>query len=225
MPRTLVFTLLLAVVAFFMAFGIGTEISTGSDPAAPPTPGLPPTMTRSQIDTAFTPGPPWDGKGTGNLSQTDAENFAPYPLLWVGPNFAGYNLQRIARVQYDAPPGATPPHMDVVSFTYGDCVISPGAEACQVPFQVMIFDVCYVTPERIAPDVKQGPPTAVRGGALMQKFTDGHVALWTSTVFVDIDGAREDLPQTALARLEGVGSRLGIRPGGALAAPDFSRCK
>src|SRR5688572_11098819 len=52
-----------------------------------------PTMSPQERIERFQPGPPWDGRGTGSMTQGDMEAFADYPIFWLGDSFAGYNFQ------------------------------------------------------------------------------------------------------------------------------------
>lgn len=176
-----------AVIVFLMvaSIGVGLAQDAGSKPNIE-NPIEPPPMPAEEREKRFHPGPPRQGKGNDQgISQEEAENFADYPLFWLGESFAGYNLQSIVRQKYTPPPGI-PAHeaMDSLGFAYGDCTIQPESRSCPVPLVVMVEPTCLERPEWLANGVKDGSVESVRGGAQMQRFHDGHVRLWTGKVSI-----------------------------------------
>jgi hypothetical protein len=215
----------LAVIVALLSYAGATALGPRGGDRSEPADGLvSPTLTPGQAGRNFQPGEPWDGRGRGNLRQSDLESFSAYELFWVGPSFGGYNLQSASRITYDAPRGATPARMDQVIFSYGACIpTSPegGRPSCPVPFYIDVHPVCFVRPEQVAG--ARGQPTTVRGGALMRVAGGGEVLVWTGNAFVSIGGADLEVVGQAVARLEAL-SPSGPRAGQALEPPDFSAC-
>lgn len=224
-----ILTGILAVVIVFLMVacnGAGLARDAGSKPNIG-NPSEPPSMPAEEREKRFHPGPPWQGKGNDQgISQEEAENFAEYPLFWLGESFAGFNLQSIIRQKYTPPP-PIPSHeaMDSVGFSYGDCTIQPGSSSCPVPFVVMIEPVCLVRPEMIADMAKSGPLETVRGEARLQRFHDGHARLWTGRVNIFLQApAGPALVDRMIQELHGFGINRALQAGTPLSAPDFSGC-
>ncbi len=220
--------ILAALMIFLMvACGGGDPIQDAGSKPNVENPSELPTMPVAEREQRFHPGPPWQGKGNDQgISQAEAENFADYPLFWLGESFAGYNLQSIVRQKYTPPPGV-PAHeaMDSVGFSYGDCTIQPGSQSCPAPLVVMIESACLEQPERLANAVKDGPMESVRGGAQLQRFHDGHVRLWTGQVSMFLMApADPSLVDRMVQELHGIGINRAALAGTPLSAPDFSGC-
>lgn len=183
-------------------------------------------MTPADWAKRYRPGPAWDGRGKGPMTQADVESFGDYPLFWLGDSFAGYNLQWVGRVQYDAPPdipNARP--WDAVTFIYGTCTPSDGQTRCAAPITVHVRPGCAVRPEMIADRVRAGGLETVRGGAQVHRFSDGHVVLWGNGVSVSIQApGMPDLVDQAMLALRGLGRAAAIGAGEPIPAPDFSGC-
>jgi hypothetical protein len=184
-------------------------------------------MTAQQRAERFQAGLPWDGRGVGALDENAVNSFTRYPLYWLGTDFGGYNLQAVNDLRYDAPaniPNARA--QDSISMAYGTCTPAPGTGRCLAPITIHIQPICLVRPEIIAPEAKASPNLEnLRGAALIQHFTDGHVRVWTGTVTIYLSArANPGLITAALARLEGTGLNRAITPSSTLPAPDFSAC-
>lgn len=219
---------LAAVIVFLMVAcgGAGLTQNTGSKPIVE-NPIAPPTLSAEEREARFHPGPPWQGKGNDQgISQQEAENFADYPLFWLGESFAGYNLQSIIRQKYTpSPPIPSHEAMDSVGFSYGDCTIQPESSSCPVPIVVMIEPACLERPEMIADMAKAGPLETVRGGARLQRFHDGHARLWTGQVSIFLDATADPaLVDRMVQELHGIGLNREVQAGTPLPAPDFSGC-
>ncbi len=219
---------LAALIVFLMvACGGGDPAQDSGSKPNVENPSGPPTMPVAERQKRFHPGPPWQGKGNDQgISQAEAENFADYPLFWLGESFAGYNLQSIIHQKYTPPPGV-PAHeaMDSVGFSYGDCTIPPGSTSCPAPLVVMIEPACLERPEGLANAVKDGPMESVRGGAQLQRFADGHARLWTGEVSITLDAPADPaLVDRMVQELHGIGLNRAVEAGTPLPAPDFSGC-
>lgn len=220
--------ILAAVIVFLLVAcgGAGQEQEAGSIPAVENQSGPPP-MPAEERQKRFHPGPPWQGKGNDQgISQEEAENFADYPLFWLGESFAGYNLQSIIRQKYTPPP-PIPAHeaMDNVGFSYGECTIHPESNSCPAPLVVMTEPACLNRPEGLANRVKDGSMEIVRGGAPLQRFSDGHVRLWTGQVSIFLDAPADPaLVDRMVQELHGIGINRAAQAGTPLSAPNFSGC-
>lgn len=199
--------------------------------------------TRNPPASNYGPGPAWDGKGGGRwsehrMTQRDLERFGDYPLYWLGESFAGYNLQQVDRIAG-------------VFFAYGECKVTP----CHHPASVQVRSSC----DEPRPELVMGSLTSprtlttARGGALVVRYGDGHVHLWTGRASISIyaHGDKEQIaeaveqlgrtggdarPHTAavlvaermagqaLHELRGVGANAAVRAGADLPPPDFSAC-
>lgn len=185
------------------------------------------TMTAQERAERFQAGQPWDGIGPlGSLMQEDLETFTDLPVFWLGDQFGGYNLQWIGRVKYDPPTNAPNARSwDAVTLVYGTCTPAKGYERCPVPAGLHIHPVCSIRPEVVAAAVKDGPLQTLGGGALLQRFRDGHVMLWTGDVVIDMNVlGNPDLIDEAVSALApvGVSSNRGLSPS---MAPDFTQCQ
>jgi hypothetical protein len=180
------------------------------------------TLTSRERSEMFRPGKAWDGTGRGGLNERQISDFRDYPLFWLGDAFAGFNLQTVRHLKYDAPLGAMA--QDRVTFIYGECLPAAGANRCPVPAQIHVQPVCAVLPEEVAEDAKQGALQTLAGGARLQRFADGHIMVWTDGVVLDVTTvAQPSLVNRALAELRGVG-RNQHELGQTLPAPDFRSC-
>jgi hypothetical protein len=164
-------------------------------------------------------------QGTARWTPQQLYGFSDYPLFWVGPTFGSYNLQAVDRVRYVPPPGVPARYFDdAVVFTYGLCTPPPGSSRCFAPASVQVQPICIGRPETISDAVKAGPLTNVRGPALMQRFVDGHVVIWTGRARVRIASLTDpNLVEAGINQLSGVGTTQ-IASGQALPPPDFTGC-
>jgi hypothetical protein len=217
-------TLLVAAGAFVIGSFLIRAVAA-DDPGKPRARGAPEpiaTMTAQERAERFRPGKPWDGAGQGGLSEHALEEFADYPVFWLGAAFEGYNLQSARHVRYSAPTGAR--GQDRVTFIYGDCVPAESAMRCAVPAQLHVQPACSVLPEWVAEGAKAGGLQTLAGGAQLQRFADGHVVIWTGEVMLDITVAADpSLVNRAVAELRGA-ARNSVGRGGLLPPPDFSIC-
>jgi hypothetical protein len=217
-------TLLVAVGAFLICSFLIRAVAA-DDPGKPRARGAPEpiaTMTAEERAERFKPGRPWDGVGQGGFSEHALEEFADYPVFWLGAAFEGYNLQSASHVKYSAPTGAR--SQDRLTFIYGDCVPAGGAARCAVPAQLHVQRACSVLPAWVAEGAKAGGLQTLAGGAQLQRFADGHVVIWTGEVMLDITVAADpSLVNKAVAELRGAG-RNAVSRGGHLPRPDFSIC-
>jgi hypothetical protein len=217
-------TLLLAVGAFLIGSAL-IHVVAADNPGKQRARGAPEpiaTMTPEEKAERFKAGKPWDAAGQGGLSERALEEFAQYPIFWLGASFEGYNLQSARQVKYSAPTGAR--GQDRLTFIYGDCVPAEGATRCAVPAQLHVQPVCSVLPEWVADGAKAGGLQTLPGGAQLQRFSDGHVVIWTGEVMLDITVAADpSLVNRAIAELRGAG-RDTVGRGGLLPPPDFSNC-
>lgn len=214
--RTLALAAASFVAAFLTAYGI--RAASADNPSPPPP--LPDDV-RAQLVSA---GPVWTGKGGQGVSQQEIEAFDRYPLFWLGTEYAGFNLRAIIPVRYDAPPGVPAFYgNDSVSFVYGDCE-SADEQGCELPLSVIVQPICEARPDEIAEHVKAGPLETVRGGALLQRFQDGHVQLYAGSVTITVHMfGNPKLVDQAVQDLHGIGkNQTAARM--ALAAPALQAC-
>lgn len=210
--------LALGAVAAVATFFATTGVSTGQRPLGPEP------LTPAERAASFQPGPPWDGRGVGRWSQADLQAFADYPLLWPGEIVGGYHLQAVGRSRAAAPAG----HRlhDMVTLIYGRCTPDGDEPRCPAPLTVHVVPACAVRPHDVAEAARAGLPQAVRGGARLQRLTDGSLLLWTGSVTVSITPMADPaLGEQALQQLRGVGRLLAsLRASDPLPAPDEPRC-
>jgi hypothetical protein len=156
-------------------------------------------MTSGDGESRRLPGPPWSGQGTEGISQTEAEQFDRFGLYWLGPAFAGFNLQAILMTG------------DEVTFIYGTCTIPRGRDGgCAVPLSVRIEHVCKITPELATQFAYTGPVEVFRGEALVvsryvPELGEASARIWTgdSAITISFPGAPELLNE-ALLNLHGI---------------------
>ena len=133
----------------------------------------------------FQPGKPWDGIGKG-LTELAVLGFSDFPLYWFGPSISGYNLQSIDLTKGGSPPGSPYPEMNRITFAYGACTPALEHHNCAIPAYIHVQSVCFVRPEQVEDAVKDGGLERLPGGALLQRFKDGHVVIWSGSVMLDI---------------------------------------
>jgi hypothetical protein len=218
----------LFLMAYAVIAAVGGETGGSQTPAKPPGDVAVPRKTPSPEELAdrYRPGKPWD---SSDPKLAEARQFDGYPLFWFGPSIRGYNLQRIAHVRYTTPWGDV---RDEYSFICGTCKIEGRDGGCAVPASSACIPVCYVKPEHVAPAARERGPDGlpmgaetIQAGALMQRFADGHVVIWTGKTMLDIGIIPEfgRVTDDDLAQLRGLG-RNAFPQGGMLPAPDFSGC-
>lgn len=132
-----------------------------------------------------------------------AGKFQGFPLYWVGPDFQGLPLSGVIR--HASPPGVLQPE-DFVTFSYGTC--NPGDGGCGVPLSIRVEPYCYVQPELIADQAKEGPVQQFRDGADAQ-FIAGALVVWTGEVAITINGWSRD---QIMAAAEALVSANGLDP-------------
>jgi len=163
-------------------------------------------------------GPEWTGQGAQGISQAEAERFQGFALYWLGPSFAGYNLQAILSTG------------DEVIFIYGSCTRPRGSDGgCSLPLQVHAEPACSVPPELATQFAFRGPPQQFRGQALIVRrevaaMGEATARIWTedASIWLDIPIAPERLEE-ALQALAGL-NRAHIGPGDELPPPDLGAC-
>jgi hypothetical protein len=162
----------------------------------------------------YRPGPQWTG-GAGrsdSLTHDQIDAFAEWPLFWLDTTFASYNLQNVIQDK------------GRMIFLYGICT-PDSAGQCYPPVQMYSAPVCSVVPERVAVIVRAGPVETVRGGALLQRFVDGHVEIWTGEVRISISTPVDvSLITAAIGQLRLVRASAESGEGADLPPPDFSGC-
>jgi hypothetical protein len=217
----------LAILLFGAVFAISfavTAVTTATQTPQPSGPGL---LSPEEKASRFQAGEPWDGRGAGDLTEADLLRFADFPVLWFGAEVLGYNLQAILREKYDPPVGVPlAKGQDRVTLIYGRCTLGDDESRCPTPLAIHLQPACLVRPEEIAGAMQARPALReVRGGALVQKFIDGHVQLWTDGVTVTIhptaDPGRAD---ELVGLLQGMGRTANLQPGADLPRPNFEGC-
>jgi hypothetical protein len=211
-----------AATAGGVGLALGDRPHKGTAPGSVTAPTLPP----EERGRYYHPGPPWDGKGKGPMTQAQLEAFSDYELLWLGQSFAGYNLQWVGHLR-GGPGDDGAPAWDAVTFIYGTCTPYSAEEpSCPAPITIHVRPLCALTPERVGQGVRASGVEVVRGGARLLRFRDGHVILWTGNVSVEVHliGAPERIDE-AVQALRGLGPLTTVREGQPLPAPAFASCK
>jgi hypothetical protein len=178
------------------------------DPASSPDEDVPPGGALA--------GEKWDGRGSGNLTQREAEAFDDFDLYWLGPDYEGLHLQAIIH---------TPQSQDL-TFIYGNCRLPSGPEPrCAAPLTVRVQPLCKVQPRDLAGSQQL---TMLRGQASMNRQGIDRLResamIWTGGSAVSVVPSSPDLNLEAiLVALRGIG-RNPIAPGDPLPEPNFSAC-
>jgi hypothetical protein len=158
----------------------------------------------------------WDGRGSGNFTEREAEDFDEFDLYWLGPDYQGLNLQRITHT----------PQSQEVTFIYGSCRIPPGEDGgCAVPLSVRVQPLCKIQPSQF---VGNRQLTALRGQALINRGAIDRLResamIWTGSSAIIVLPALPDLNlDDILAALRGLGANQ-IAAGEPLPEPDFLSC-
>jgi hypothetical protein len=200
-----------ASTAFVVTLLLANQIAKGQQgtgrPGSVGAPDGPPVLSPQERATHYQAGSPWDGKarGRGSWNKQELDDFAEFPLFWLGESFAGYHLQLVERMKYPAGTGHPSTRgANFVAYTYGTCDSSAGR--CVAPVTVIVEPGCHVRPDMIAERAKAGSLEVVRGGARMLRFADGHVRLWTGRVTIYISVAADpSLVDQGVQSIRGVG--------------------
>jgi hypothetical protein len=137
------------------------------------------------------------GSGTGQDADiTRAEQFASFPLYWVGPRFEKWDLSTIQGL--DRP-------REFVSFIYGMCTPRGGEQpSCAPPFEIQISPLCWHL------DVVASAPVWKRRrvrGAPVGTNPDGAPVLFARRIQVKVyrgEGSDAGLPLRVLHRLRSI---------------------
>lgn len=123
---------------------------------------------------------------------TQAENFAAYPVAWLGEEFAGFKLTKMFRANANG--------QDAVYLIYGECVPRPDAQepGCVPPLEIVTNAPGTVPAPEDARLVNAGELTSVRGAAA--RALSGSPFIWTETVTITIH-ANAPLVEEVLANL------------------------
>jgi hypothetical protein len=115
--------------------------------------------------------------------------------------------------------------MDSFTFIYGRCTPDGEAERCAAPAYIHVQPICAVLPKNVLEGLgRPDPVRTLAGGAQLQRYSDGHVIIWTGDVVLDIGiVAYREVRDVDLAELRGLG-RNGFQPGQPLAPPNFASC-
>ena len=172
------------------------------------------------------PGDPWDGTPRYGLSQQEAETFQDFPLFWLGPSFAGYNLQGIVHQVAEMPPPGPHATGNQATLVYGTCKLSGGREPSCSPLPLILEELPVCEEGAFLPAVEP-----VRGGALMRRVEEhgGEPAvgaqIWTGrTMIIVLAYALPSRIDEIVDRLESLSAEEGIAAGYSLPPPDFSAC-
>ncbi len=223
--RTVVGIAVVAGAAAAITSGLSAALQVGDSDDNNTAPVEPIRYSPDQIAEQYTPGTPWDGRGTGNLTQSQVEAFDEFPVLWLGEEFAGYHLQHVSLLGQVAPPGAPAEHtFREVAFIYGGCRLDGGDEpSCNAPLSVQVQPGCSVPQSKVAPGAALAR-TKVRGDADAVAFRDGSMAIWSGDVMISIHApGQPDLVTAAADGLRGLGN-YEIAPDDPLPTPDNDRC-
>jgi hypothetical protein len=191
-----------ALVAMLLGFFFLVDPASSPDESVPPSGAL--------------AGGEWDGRGTGNFTQREAEAFADFDLYWLGPAYEGLHLQAIMH---------TPQSQDV-TFIYGNCRLPSGSEPrCAAPLAVRVQPLCKTQPRDLAGNQQS---TMLRGQASMNRQGIDRLresaVIWTGGSAVSVLPSSPDLNLDAiLVALRGIGTNT-IGPGDPLPEADFSAC-
>jgi hypothetical protein len=150
-----------------------------------------------------------------------AEMFADYPLYWLGPRFAGYNLQYIDH----RPP---PDNREYVRFDYGRPYYRrPVTDLfCREPLYVAVWPGCL--PSQRPPDREL---RGVRGEAVVQIWERpgqpgvlGGLRFLTGPVTINVAGEAPIPIERVIEGLRGIGATGSVEPGDPLPPPVQPGC-
>ncbi len=159
------------------------------------------------------------------LTPGDAEfsefpnEFADFPIYWVGDEFGGHNLRYVIRHIFSGENVIEPENS--VSFIYGTCEIV-GEGGCSPPLQVIIEPYCYVPPELVGNGTRPSGIEKMRGGADAIEVGGG-VRLWTGDVTIKVYTAPGLMEETIAALTSPNG--LGVSAGEDMPQPGEHECQ
>jgi hypothetical protein len=223
--RTVVGVTVVAIAAAAITSGLSAALQDGDSGDNNTPPVEPIRYSPEQIAEHYTPGEPWDGRGTGNLTQSQAEVFGEFPVLWLGEEFGGYHLQHVSLLEQIAPPGAPAEQtFREVAFIYGGCILDGGEEpSCNAPLSVQVQPRCSVPQSKVAPGAELAR-TKIRGDADAIAFWDGSMAIWSGGLVISIHApGQPDLVRAAADGLRGLGD-FQIAPDDPLPTADNNDC-
>lgn len=169
-------------------------------------------------------GPRWTGDDRDFYNHDEpqawAEMFADYPLYWLGPQFARYNLQYIDH----RPPTD---NLEYVRFDYGRPYYRrPVHHPCASPLSVIVWPGCLPSQRPPDPEVRR-----VRGEAIAQIWDRpgqpgvlGKLRLATGPVTIIVDAHAPIATDEIIEGLRGVGVTTAVEPGDPLPPPDQPGC-
>jgi hypothetical protein len=224
--RTVIGAGVLAIAAAGITSGLSIALQDGDSGDNNTPPVEPIQYSPEQIAEHYTPGKPWDGRGSGNVTQEQAEAFDEFPLFWLGDQFGGYHLQHIALVSQVAPERAPAEQtFRSVTFIYGGCILDGGEQpSCSAPLTVQIRPGCSVPESKVAPGAEIAK-SKLRGSADSVAFRDGSAAVWSGGSVISITApGQPELVTAATQALRGLG-RTQISPADFLPAPENGRCR
>ena len=151
--------------------------------------------------------------------------FAEFPLYWVGEEFAGHELRNIIRHVFSGETVLSPENS--VTFIYGTCVIEPGPDGridggCAPPVQVIVEPYCYTPPELVGNGTRPSGIEKMRGGADAIEVGGG-TRLWTGDVTVKVYAPLE-LEDEVIAALTSPNG-LGVTTGEDMPPPEQFECE
>jgi hypothetical protein len=143
----------------------------------------------------------------------EARQFDEFSLYWLGDEFQGMPLRKLSKLESQGVPSLdgktrSPPYRIVV-FSYGDCRIPAGAQACPIPLSLNISPYCETPPEVIRSD---SPFRDIRGA--QAHGAGGAMSLWTRDVHISISGTDAAMVEAAVRNL------VSLTPGGPVSAAE-----
>jgi hypothetical protein len=143
--------------------------------------GPPYVPTEQERAERYHPGEPYDSAGRNQRSARLIAEHRGFPLFSLGEEFAGYHLHGVL-----IPESGGDDRAFGFAYGVGTCPGGLWDRAYCSPVAVMVSPICYERPEIYARVHMPVPRATLRGGALVQRFGDGHARLWTGTVSISV---------------------------------------
>ena len=135
------------------------------------------------------------GRQAPDLTLSELQMFAAFPVYWLGPEYGPYPLTRAIRSVFTPGPGSPSKAENLVLLIYGECTPAR-EEGCSPPLALRVEPVCDSRPGSVRTD---GPDFEIRG-ATAAHVAD-HIRIWTRDVTISVFGSSDQAMLEAAQRL------------------------